>query len=84
MFSETFKQGMEKIEKVTTEWVQSRDAFHWQEKGGGGWGKGIREGRPSSAALGNINHTVFPVVVVQRDAKRNVPKKFDTRAELLF
>ena len=58
--------------------------FTGRKRGGGGGGKGIREGRPSSAALGNINHTVFPVVVVQRDAKRNVPKKFDTRAELLF
>ena len=42
--------------------------------GGGGWGKGIREGRPSSAALGNINHTVFPVVVVQRDAREMYQK----------
>ena len=39
--------------------------------GGGG---GIGEGRPSTAALGNFNHTVFRVVVVQRDAKEMYQK----------
>ena len=43
-------------------------------KRGWGGGGGIGEGRPSTAALGNFNHTVFRVVVVQRDAKEMYQK----------
>ena len=46
--------------------------FTGRKRGEGG--EGIGEGRPSSAALGNISHTVFPVVVVQRDAKEMYQK----------
>ena len=42
--------------------------------GKGGRGEGIGEERPSSLALGNTNKTVFPVVVVQRDAKEMYQK----------